>query len=68
VSVLRGGSAEKSGLVSGDLMISLNGRIVTSVDDVHRLLSGFQTAQSLSISVVRDGKIVERTVESRMDG
>ena len=67
VSVLRGGAAEKAGLLAGDLMISLNGRVVTSVDDVHRLLSGFQSAQSLSISLVRDGKILERTVESRMD-
>ena len=67
-SVLPRGSAAAAGLSSGDLIIALNGRIVTSVDDLHRLLSGFQQSPSLLVTIVRDGEVIERSLESRLEG
>ena len=66
-AVLPGASAAAAGLRAGDLIVSLNGRIVTSVDDLHRILSSFQQSQSLAVTIVREGVLLERTVESRLE-
>ena len=38
-SVTSGGPADRAGILAGDLIIALEGRIVSGVDDLHRLLS-----------------------------
>ena len=36
-----------------DLIVAVNERIVTSVDDLHRLLAGLQNQQALTLTIVR---------------
>jgi S1-C subfamily serine protease len=62
VSPLPGGAAEGAGLLAGDLIVAVNGRIVETPDDLHRILSGQAAATSLEVTVIRDGRLWERTV------
>jgi S1-C subfamily serine protease len=47
--------AASAGIRSGDLIVSVQDRVVTSVDDIHRLLSQLPHEQSLSVVIVRNG-------------
>ncbi len=56
--VLPGGAADRAGMLEGDLIVALSGRIVSSVDDIHRLLARLRHDASLDITVVRgDAKL-----------
>src|SRR5262245_26075609 len=68
MSITTGGPAEKAGLKVGDLIVLAGGRIVTGIDDLHRLLSGIRLPRALSLSVVRGGRLVEMTVEPSLSG
>lgn len=60
--VMRDSAAAAAGIRPGDLIVAVNGRIVASVDDIHRLLSTLPTDQSLNVLVVRDGQKRELVV------
>jgi S1-C subfamily serine protease len=64
VAVSPGGPAAKAGVAPGDLIVALNGRIVSGLDDLHRLLSGRRAEGPLVLSVVRDGRQIELRVGS----
>lgn len=49
-----GSPAHEAGILGDDVIISINGRLVESVDDVHRLLSRLEKGSQLVIGVVRD--------------
>lgn len=53
------GVAARSGIEPGDLIIALNDRITTSVDDVHRLLTLIPSDMTLDITVVRGRQKLE---------
>ncbi len=59
------GPAAASGLAEGDLIIAVNDRIVTSVDDIHRLLSRYAAERELTLTVVRDGHQREIMISPR---
>jgi S1-C subfamily serine protease len=61
-SVTSGGPADRAGLVAGDLIIALEGRIVSGVDDLHRLLSKNASAGVLTISLIRGERRLEVSV------
>ncbi|MGQ0636676.1 MAG: S1C family serine protease [Planctomycetaceae bacterium] len=67
-SVADGGPARQAGLREGDLIVLANGRIVTGVDDLHRLLSGFRAPREVVLSLVRGGALVEVTVAPSLSG
>ena len=48
-----GGLADKAGLQVGDLIVEINDRLVTSVDDIHRLLALIPDSTALRIAIVR---------------
>jgi S1-C subfamily serine protease len=54
LSIEKNGAAERSGILPEDLIVSINGRIVESVDDVHRLLSRLEDSVPVFVGVVRD--------------
>jgi S1-C subfamily serine protease len=58
------GAAARAGLRPGDLVIAINGRIVTGLDDMHRLLS--RAAGAVSLSIVRGRRRFEVEVEPRL--
>ena len=54
--VLPKGLAEKAGLQIDDLIFGLNGRLVESVDDLHRLLTLLPITNTIELAILRDGK------------
>ena len=61
-SVNTAGPADRAGIVAGDLIIALEGRIVSGVDDLHRLLSKNASAPSLTITLIRNERRMEVSV------
>jgi S1-C subfamily serine protease len=59
----RRGPAESAGLRQGDLVVGLDGRVVASVDDLHRALSRWPVPSVLRLRVVRDRKLVDVAIE-----
>ena len=51
------GVAAQSGLEPGDIIISLAGRLVSSIDDLHRLLMSVPIEAGYDLTVVRDGSL-----------
>jgi S1-C subfamily serine protease len=48
-----------AGLQTGDTIVSLHGRVVTGVDDVHRLLTQLPLNEPLTLSVIRERRRLE---------
>lgn len=65
VEVIRGGAAQTAGIKPGDLLLAVNGRIITDVDDLHQLLAGFRAEHRLTLSVLRDDRLMETTIDPR---
>ena len=67
VEVLRGGAAQAAGLLPGDLLLAVNGRIVTEVDDLHQFLAGFPAdhRRALTLLLLRDNQLLEVPIEPR---
>lgn len=59
IDVLPGGLAERAGLRSDDLVVSLNDRITASIDDIHRLLTLLPPEAPIELVVVRNGRKLE---------
>jgi S1-C subfamily serine protease len=53
ISVAPGGPAEKAGLREGDVLIEMDGKPVTSIDALHKLLTGERISQRLPLTVIR---------------
>ena len=51
------GIAFRHGIRVGDLIVSLNDRIVSGIDDLHRLLSKLPVDSTLELSIVRDEQL-----------
>jgi S1-C subfamily serine protease len=62
--VLPTGPAAAAGILAGDLLVAVNGRVVTSVDDVHRLLAALPAQQPLVLTVVRQHQQYEFVVKA----
>jgi len=55
VSVEEHGPAHRAGLREGDLIVAVNGKGVASVDDIHRLLTGWSPGSRFTLTILRDG-------------
>jgi S1-C subfamily serine protease len=53
-----GGPADKAGLISGDLLLTLDEHAISGVDHLHRLLSAERIGHSVALTVLRHGKLV----------
>jgi S1-C subfamily serine protease len=65
VDVIRGGAAHAAGLLPGDRLLTVNGRIITDVDDLHQVLAGFSADRPFTVSVLRGERVHELAVEPR---
>lgn len=61
------GPASVSGIMPGDAIVAVNGRVVTSVDDIHRLLIDFQDQPALTLTFVRGTRKLEAEVRPAID-
>jgi S1-C subfamily serine protease len=59
MQVSPGSPADAAGIRPDDLIVAVQGRVVTTVDDVHRLLAQLPFDQPLSVTVIRDEQRVE---------
>lgn len=66
VEVIGRSPAEAAGLRPGDLIVAVNARIVTGVDDLHRLLTGLPLDRAFALSVVRDEELLEIPVQPQL--
>jgi len=53
---MRGSPANRAGLLTGDMVVSLDGEPVTGADDLIRLLTGERIGKAVDIKVLRLGK------------
>ena len=51
-----GSPANRAGLLTGDMIVSLDGEPVTGADDLIRLLTGERIGKAIEIDVLRLGK------------
>jgi S1-C subfamily serine protease len=47
-------------------LAAVNGRVITGVDDLHRMLSGLPVARQLLLSVIRENRMIEVPIELRL--
>ena len=59
VDVERGSPAALAGIRPGDLIIAVAGRLVSSVDDLHRLFAAIAPAKPVVLSLIRNGRSVD---------
>ena len=57
-----GGSADKAGIVIGDILISMDGQPVTGLEDVQSHLAGEAIGKTLPLKFVRGGAIQEGSI------
>ena len=58
VEVSPGTPAARSGMRSGDVIVALNDRIVSSVDDVHRILAALPDEIEMEATVIRGSRVL----------
>jgi S1-C subfamily serine protease len=63
VSLEQGGPAMVAGVEPGDLIVSVNDRVVTSVDDLHQVLSRLPIDKPVALSILRGDLVIERHVQ-----
>jgi S1-C subfamily serine protease len=51
-----GTPAWQAGLQEGDVIVALDGKPVTGVDDLHRLLTDERVGRKVSVTVLRNGR------------
>lgn len=57
------GPAEKAGLQSGDIVVSLNGRAMRNASQLRNTVAAMKPGSTAELEIFRDGKLKEVTVE-----
>lgn len=60
--ITEGGAAEAAGLQVGDLIASIDGQAISQYSDISAILQEKQVGDSISMQVLRDGKVENFTV------
>ncbi len=61
-SVTSGGAADKAGIKSGDLIVSVDGVAIRSFDELRGMASGYSPGDKVIVSLDRDGKTLDVNV------
>ena len=62
MEVVEGKAAQRAGFKDGDILLSLDGTTVESVDDVHRLLRSSSIGKSMPARLLRGASLVDLTI------
>lgn len=54
--------ADRAGLSEGDIIVGLNNQSVSSIDDLHRILTGEKVGLTMPVRAIRHGKMVDLKV------
>jgi S1-C subfamily serine protease len=68
VEVLPGSAADEAGLQIDDCIVAAAGRIVSGIDDLHRVLAALPGDRDVPIALIRNDRQIELTVRPRCDG
>jgi S1-C subfamily serine protease len=60
--VMENTPASRAGLVSGDVLLTFDGHVLSGVDDLHRLLTSERAGKSVSITLMRGARIESVTI------
>jgi S1-C subfamily serine protease len=63
VAVDPGGPAHRAGIRTDDVLVSAGDRLISSVDDLHRLLARPMRENSITLTLVRDEQLLDVPVE-----
>jgi S1-C subfamily serine protease len=58
LDALEGGPAAKAGIQVGDVVVSLDGVVMSGVDDLHRALTGNRVGVPVDVTVLRRAELV----------
>ena len=61
--VAKGSDAEKKGIQSGDMLLAVNGKAVTTTYDVSAVKDGLQVGDTVTLTIYRDGKTFDVKVK-----
>jgi S1-C subfamily serine protease len=62
VEVQPGSPADTGGLQPSDVILGVDGEVVTGIDDIARLLDGTKIGQRVSVRVLRDASAIKTVV------
>ena len=62
VEVQPGSPAHTGGLVPGDVIVALDGDVVTGIDDIARLLDGTRIDKRVAVRILREGLLMTRDI------
>jgi len=62
-NVAEGSDAEKQGIQSGDMLLAVNGKPVTTTYDVSAVKDGLQVGDTVTLTIYRDGKTFDVKVK-----
>ena len=60
--VVPGKPAHRAGLEAGDILVSLDGKQVSSVDEVHKLLGATSVGRTMTAKLLRGASLLEKSV------
>lgn len=61
-SVVHGGPADKAGVKRGDVIVSFDGKQISKVDDLARIVAETQPGTAVEIKMIRNGREIERRI------
>jgi S1-C subfamily serine protease len=67
MEVMAGSPAAKAGIAKGDVLLEFAGEDISTVDDLHRLLTAERADQSQALKVLRSGGFQSFTVYPELD-
>jgi serine protease Do len=62
MSVEEGSAAEEAGIKKNDLIVGIQGQLISSIEDFNEIKSEYKAGDTISVSVYRDGNIVDLDV------
>jgi S1-C subfamily serine protease len=66
IEIERGGPGSAAGLKDGDIVLSANGETTSSVDDLHRALTRWETGKDMRLSLLRGARKIEVSAAPRV--
>ncbi|MEK6257092.1 MAG: trypsin-like peptidase domain-containing protein [Planctomycetota bacterium] len=65
IEVLPGGPASAAGLAPGDWIIAAGGRLISGIDDLHRVLNGLKAEREIALQIIRHERLLDVTILPR---